>query len=73
MIAPEEIGAALVHAVRVSYGIAPHDAVQEAVRLFGFKRAGRNIVERFRNVLDGLARDGVVVREGDLLQLADSG
>ena len=73
MIAPEEIGTALVHAVRVSYGIAPNDAVQEAVRLFGFKRAGRNIVERFRSVLDGLARDGVVVREGDLLQLADSG
>ncbi len=69
MIAPEEVGAALVHAVQVSYGIAPGDAVQEAVRLFGFKRAGRNIVERFRRVLDGLVRDGAVVRERELLQL----
>ena len=53
-IAPEEVGVALIHAVRVSYGIAPEDAVREAVRLFGFKQAGRRIVERFRQVLDRL-------------------
>ncbi|MCY3546036.1 MAG: DUF3320 domain-containing protein [Gemmatimonadetes bacterium] len=72
MIAPEEIAAALVHAVRVSYGIAPDAAVQEAVRLFGFKRAGQKIVGSFRRVLDGLVEDGVLVREGELLQLADA-
>ncbi len=72
MIAPEEIGVALVHAVRVSYGIAPDAAVQEAVRLFGFKRAGRNIVDHFRRVLDGLVEGGAVVREGDLLRQPDA-
>jgi len=72
MIAPEEIGAALVHAVRVSYGIAPEAAVQEAVRLFGFKRAGQKIVRSFRRVLDGLVEDGVLVREQELLQLPDA-
>ena len=69
MIAPEEIGAALVHAVQVSYGIAPNDAVHEAVRLFGFKRAGRNIVEHFRSVLDGLVQDGSLVQDGGFLRL----
>jgi len=72
MIAPEEIGAALVHTVLVSYGIAPDDAVQEAVRLFGFKRAGQKIVGSFRRVLDGLVEDGVLVRERELLQLPDA-
>ena len=70
-IAPEEIGTALVHAVRVSYGIEPADAVHEAIRLFGFKRAGPKIVERFRQVLDRLVADGALVQEGSLLQLPD--
>ena len=68
-IAPEEIGTALVHAVRVSYGIERTDAVQEAVRLFGFKRAGPKIVERFRQVLDQLVADRALVQEGSLLQV----
>ena len=72
MIAPEEIGVALIHAVRVSYGIAPTDAVREAIRLFGFKQAGRKIVERFTQVLDGVVEGGAVVREGDLLRLPDA-
>lgn len=72
MIAPEEIAAALVYAVRVSYGIAPDAAVQEAVRLFGFKRAGQKIVGSVRRVLDGLVDDGVLVREQELLQLPDA-
>ena len=69
-IAPGEISAALIHAVRASYGIEPADAVREAVRLFGYKQAGRKIVERFRQVLDQLVADAVVVREGSLLQVA---
>ena len=72
-IAPEEIAAALVHAVRASFGIGPNDAVQEAVRLFGFKRAGPKIVARFREVLDGLVADGELVREGALLQVPVGG
>ncbi len=69
MIAPEEVGAALVHVVRASYGIGAEDAVVEAVRLFGFRRAGRSIVERFRGVLEDLVRDGGVVGEGGVLRL----
>lgn len=68
-IASEEIGMALMHVVRASYGIEPDDAVREAVRLFGYKQAGRKIRERFRHVLNGLVRAGAVVRERDLLQL----
>ena len=70
-IAPEEVGVALIHAVRVSYGIAPEDAVREAVRLFGFKRGGQKIAKRFRQVLDRLVADGDLVREGSLLQVVD--
>ena len=71
-IAPEEIAAALVHAVRASYGIEPDDAVTEATRLFAYKRAGPKIKTRFRRVLDQLVADGTVVREGPLLQLPDA-
>ena len=72
-IAPEEIAAALVHAVRASFGIEPNDAVQEAVRRFGFKRAWPKIVARFREVLDGLVAEGDLVREGALLQVPVGG
>ena len=68
-IAAEEIGAGLAHAVRASYGIEPAQAVREAIRLFGFKQAGRRLVERFRDVLEQLLADGRLVREGTLLQL----
>ena len=71
-IAPEEIAAALVHTVRVSYGIDPADAVIEGTRLFAFKRAGPTIVKRFREVLDQLVVDGILVQEGTLLQLPDA-
>ena len=55
LIANEEIRTALEHVVRVSYinpTTHPDDAVREAIRLFGFRRAGRAIYERFREVLD---------------------
>ena len=68
-IAPEEIGAALAHAVRASYGIDPAGAVVEATRLFGFKRTGPKIVKRFRRVLDELVAEGALVREGSLVRL----
>ena len=69
LIATEEIGAALEHAVRASYGIDPADAVIEATRLFAFKRAGPKIVERFRQVLDRAVAKGALVLEGSLVQL----
>ena len=71
MIASEEIAVALVYAVRVSYGIVPDDAVREAIRMFGFKQAGRMIRERFHQVLDQLVAEETLVREGALLQVPD--
>ena len=70
-IASEEIETALVHAVRVSYGIRPADAAGEAIRLFGFRRSGTKIVERFRQVLDELVAQGTILREGSLLRVPD--
>ncbi len=71
-IAPEEIETALVHAVRVSYGIRPADAAAEAIRLFGFRRSGPKIVRRFRQVLDDLVKQGTILREGSLLRVPDA-
>ncbi len=70
-IASEEVGTALVHAVRVSYGIRPADAAGEAIRIFGFKRSGPKIVGRFRQVLDELVKRGTILREGSLLRVPD--
>ena len=67
-IASEEIGTALEHVVRASYGIEADDAVREAVRLFGYKQAGRKIRERFRGVLEELIEDGALAMDGELLQ-----
>ena len=71
-IASEEIETALVHAVRVSYGIRPADAAAEAIRLFGFRRSGPKIVRRFRQVLDDLVKQGTILREGSLLRVPDA-
>ena len=68
-IASEEIGTALMHVVRASYGIEPDDAVRGAVRLFGYRQAGRRIGERFRRVLEELVDDGKIVCDGTLLQM----
>ena len=70
-IASEEIETALVHAVRVSYGITPADAAGEAIRIFGFRRSGPKIVGRFREVLDQLGARGTILREGSLLRVPD--
>ena len=71
MISSEEIGTALSQVVLNSYGIAPDEAVREAVNLFGFKRAGPNIAGRFREVLEELVSYGTFVREGNLLQVSN--
>ncbi len=70
-IASEEIETALVHAVRVSYGIRSADAAGEAIRLFGFKRSGTKIAKRFRQVLEELVAQGTILREGSLLRVPD--
>ena len=67
MIAPEEIGAALRHAVQASHGIDADGALAEASRLFGFKRVGSEIQATFDKVLDGLIRDSVIEKRGNLL------
>ena len=67
MIAPEEIGAALRHAVQASHGIDADGALAEASRLFGFKRVGSEIQATFDRVLDGLIRDGAIEKRGNLL------
>ena len=67
MIAPEEIGAALQCAVRLSFGIDKDDAIMEASRLFGFQRVGKEIRARFQAVLRDLVATGVVQdRDGQL-------
>ncbi|MCY4600495.1 MAG: DUF3320 domain-containing protein [Acidobacteria bacterium] len=67
MIAPEEIGIALRHAVEASHGIDADSAVTEASRLFGFKRVGREIQTRFQAVLRDLVTVGILqVRVGQL-------
>ena len=73
MIAAEEIGAALLHVVRASYGIDEAEAVTDAARPFGYKQAGPRIARRFREVLDQLLQSGEVERDGKLLRAPDGG
>lgn len=60
VIAREEIGAALLYAVQVSYGIGAEDAVVEASRLFGFRRTGTDIRKRFQSTLGSLISRGIL-------------
>ena len=73
MIAPEEIGQALYHAVNDSFGIGQNEAIKEACRLFGFKRAGTTITRRIEGVVYQLLRAGVFQKSGDLLRVRNEG
>ena len=73
MIVPEEIGAALRHAVQASYGIDADDAVTEASRLFGFKRAGKEIRTMFDTVLDTLVQGGEIEKRDNQLRFVSQG
>ena len=64
LISPEEIGAALFHAVQVSHGIDEDGVITEAVRIFGFRRAGPDIRSSFENILHRLVEDGVLEYQG---------
>ena len=66
-IAPEEIGSALLQAIRASHGIDEDGAVKEACRLFGYKRVGAKIVARFRDILFDLVENGELERRGEQL------
>jgi hypothetical protein len=63
LISPQEIGTALLHAVRASHGIDKTGAINEAARLFGFKRVGPSIRSRFKTVLDGLVEGGALTHQ----------
>ena len=71
MIAAEEIGQALYHAAKDSFGISEDDAIREACRLFGFQRTGSTITHRMQGVVDQLLRAGRLKRTGDILRVAD--
>lgn len=71
MIAPEEIGQALHHAVSDSFGITEADAVKEACRLLGFERTGANITQRLRDIVGEMAGAGALTRSGGLLRVPD--
>ena len=71
-IAPEEIGHALVLAVRDSHGVRDDDAgrdaaLRDAARVFGFKQLGKNLRAGLQAVLDRLVEDGTVERRGGFL------
>ena len=72
LIAPEEIGAALLEVVRASHGINEDGAITEARKLFGFKRTGPDIRASIEEVVRKLVRDGVLERRGDFLQIGES-
>ena len=73
MIAPEEVGQALFHAVNDSFGIGEDEAIKEACRLFGFKRTGGTITRRVQSVVRQLLKTGVLERSGDLLRVRNEG
>lgn len=70
-IAPEEIGHALVLAVRDSHGIKDDDAVGEAARIFGFKQLGKNLRTGFHAVLGRLVEEGTLQRQSGFLYEAE--
>ena len=71
VIAPEEIGQALYHAVKDSFGISEDDAIKQACGLFGFERTGSTITDRIRGVVHQLLSAGILERNGVLLRVPD--
>ena len=69
MIAPEEIAQALYHAVNDSFGIGEDEAINEACRLFGFRRTGSKITDRIRPAVKQMLKDGKLQRTGGLLRV----
>ncbi|GAA1772309.1 DUF3320 domain-containing protein [Kocuria aegyptia] len=68
-IAPQEIGNAVLDVLR-SEGTSPAgDVMQSLNDVFGFNRTGREIRERYEQVLHLLERDGRLVRQDEVLAL----
>ena len=67
MIAHEEIGQALCHAVNDSFGIGEDEAISEACRMFGFRRTGSKITSRVQSIVSQLLGEGKITRTGELL------
>jgi very-short-patch-repair endonuclease len=65
----EEVEAALVTAVRRSFGISREDAVVEACRLLGFQRTGSEVQIRVEEVLRKAIASGRIVASGVLLRM----
>ncbi|KUG60124.1 hypothetical protein AVL61_09230 [Kocuria rosea subsp. polaris] len=71
-IAPQEIGNAVLDVLR-SDGPSPVVDVMQALNdVFGFNRTGREIRERYQQVLDLMERDGRLVRQDEVLVLPGS-
>ena len=66
-IAPEEIGNAVVHAVRSSGPCQVDDVFQSLNGVFGFNRTGREIRERWSEVVELLESNGRIVRRDEHL------
>ncbi|GEO95183.1 DUF3320 domain-containing protein [Kocuria turfanensis] len=72
-IAPQEIGNAVLD-VLGSEGPSPApDVMQFLNDVFGFNRTGREIRERYQQVLDLLERDGRLVRQDEVLAVSAAG
>ena len=70
-IAREEIGQALYHAVKDSFGISEDEAIKEACCLFGFERTGSTITGRIQGVVHQLLKAGILKRSGEVLRVLD--
>lgn len=68
-IAPQEIGNAVLDVLRCDGSSPAVDVMQALNDVFGFNRTGREIRERYEQVLDLMARDGRLVRQGEVLAL----
>lgn len=68
-IAPQEIGNALLDVLHSDGPAAAGDVMQALNDVFGFNRTGREIRERYQQVLDLMERDGRLVRQDEVLSL----
>lgn len=68
-IAPQEIGNALLDVLHSDGPSAAGDVMQALNDVFGFNRTGREIRERYQQVLDLMERDGRLVRQDEVLSL----
>lgn len=68
-IAPEEIGNAVLDVLCSEGPSLAADVMQSLNDVFGFNRTGREIRERYQQVLDRLERNGRLVRQDEVLSL----